>query len=946
MDTYLRALCLERLPVRFPKPSPELRRRLDKELDIIARRGLAAFILISWDLMEFARQRDILVGPGRGSAPGALLLYLLGVTQVDPMRFGLPFERWMNLERMSMPDIDCDFEPSRRNEVIQYVAARYGPERVAQIITFGTIGARQALRDAGRVLRVPIPEVDSICKRIGPMQSLAEFLGEDAEIRGELESNPTVRKLLDTARAIEGLSRHASTHAGGVVIAPRPLVELVPLQRPTATGEAKQAKSGSGGKNKEEAPALRAMTQFDMDAIAAIGLSKMDILGLRTLGVLRETLRLVQKSRGVQIDLLSLPLDNRATFELLSKGETNGVFQLESAGMKQVLQNLRPDRFDDIIAVVALYRPGPMAQIPNYISGKHGQRKITYLHPRLEPILADTYGIIVYQEQVMEIARQLAGFSLGKADALLNAMRKKKRELMASLEEEFIRGAKAREVSDKVAKETFKQMSDFAGYGFNKAHSACYAISAYQTAYLKANFPAEYMAAQLSSMVENKDKLAGLAQECRRMGLELLSPDINESEEGFSVEKGRVRFGLGAIKHLGQNAVAAILAEREAGPFQDFGDFCRRLPAASINRTGLEVLAKSGALRCLGMSRAALLAALAAGMMPGKAAPAAMGQESLFGGPVSAAPGLVREGMPVPPVTEFPLAELLAMEKELLGLYLSDHPLNAVKTLLAQYTTTTVAGLAESGGGEAVLGGILTGLRRHTDRQGRPMAFATLEDFTAGVEITVFSDTYTGCREALEPGAVVLVKGRVEMASGEEEGEGGMPRMVVNDVALLNDLRGRERLRRRGNPPPKPPTRQSRDGNGAAPPAGRPELSPKGAEGAPGQVAAAPRPTGSLHIRLSTEAAEALAEVKSIIQRNPGRAPVLLHLTAGTHEQTLKLGEDFTVQPTNLLLNRLEAVLGKETVWLETSETCAPSAHLKSEIRERECAPIPPPHRA
>jgi len=906
MDSYLKALCLERLPQRYPKAAPELRRRLDKELDIIARRGLAAFILIAWDLMEYARKNGILVGPGRGSAPGALVLYLLGVTQLDPLRFGLPFERWTNLERLSLPDIDCDFEPSRREEVIQYVASKYGPERVAQIITFGTIGARQALRDAGRVLRIAIPEVDRICKRIGPTQSLAEFLGEDAEVRAESEINPSLRQLLDTARAIEGLARHASTHAGGVVIAPQPLTELVPLQRPTGTSEARE---GRQDKREEQGP-LRAMTQFDMDAISAVGLPKMDLLGLRTLGVLKETLRLTEKGRRRKIDLATLSLDDHPTYELLSRGETHGLFQLESAGMKQVLRELRPDRFEDIVAVVALYRPGPMAQIPNFIAGKHGQRPITYLHPGLEPILSETYGIIVYQEQVMEIARQLAGFSLGKADALLNAMRKKRRDLMASLEEEFVRGSKSRGVSEKIAREIFQQMSDFAGYGFNKAHSACYALSAYQTAYLKANFPEEYMAAQLSSVMDNKDKLSALVQECRRMGVEVLPPEINLSEEGFTVEKSGIRFGLAAIKHLGSNAIRAILSARQAGPFQSYADFCRRLPAGSVNRTGLEVLAKSGALSSLGMTRAALVAAIGAGMAPGKAAAVPAGQESLFGEQFeSTGTGLLCEGPPGPPCQEYPLAQLLAMEKELLGLYVSDHPLNSVRPVLEQYITTTVAGLAESAG-EAILGGIITALRRHTDRAGRPMAFATLEDFSAGVELTIFADAYSRCRQALEAGAVVLVRGRVETAAPGEEGEEGVPRMVVSDIVLLSDLKGRERLRRRNSLPP----RRSRNGTAEAIPAPSPFARPSALE-SPAAAAGEGRPT--VHIRLSSPPAIALEEVKRLLRQYSGPAPVLLHLDCGAGRQTLKLGREFGVQPTEIFVKRLEAVLGEKTVWLE-----------------------------
>jgi DNA polymerase III subunit alpha len=895
VDSYLKHLCLERLPERYPKLTPELHKRLDTELDIIAKRGMASFILIAWDLIEYARRHDILVGPGRGSAAGALVLYVLGVTQVDPIRFGLPFERWTNLERISLPDIDCDFEPVRREEVIQYIVSRYGPERVAQIITFGTIGARSALRDAGRVLRVPIPEVDRICKRIGPLQSLGEFLAEDGEIRKESEKDPALHQLLTTAAAIEGLARHASTHAGGVVISRDPLVELAPLQRI----------SGAGKDAANADTPLRAMTQFDMDSVSALGIPKMDVLGLRTLGVLRETLELVVKSRGLQLDLAHLPLDNRAAFDLLGRGETNGLFQLESEGMKQVLRDLRPDRFDDIVAVVALYRPGPMAQIPNYISGKHGQRKVTYLHPKLEPILAETFGIIVYQEQVMEIARHLAGFSLGKADSLLNAMRKKKRELMESLEEEFIKGAKGQGVSEKVAKETFKQMSDFAGYGFNKAHSACYAISAYQTAYLKANFPAEYVAAQLSSVMENKDKMAALIQESRRMGVEVLPPDINESDERFSVQQNRIRFGLAGIKHLGNNSIRAILAEREAGPFKSYEDFCRRIPASTINRTGLEVLAKSGAFESFGANRASLLEAINNGIMPGKGATVAAGQNSLFGEEDSSV-GMLVTNSGLPQVPEFPLTEMLAMEKDLLGLYLSDHPLNSVKEVLPQFTSCTVAGLAEKTGGEEVVGGVLMGIRRHTDRSGRAMAFATLEDFTGVLEMTLFADVFTRCGRALESGAIVLAKGRAEAAAAPEgeENEPASAKMVVSDLVLLTDIKGREQIRRRGGngnsrpgpsrmkSPPPPPTKAS------PPPAPKPT-------------------TGKLHIRMAAPENGTMEEIKRLIRQHAGPAAVLLHLDCGPGKQILRLGPAFRVQPTETLLQSLEQMLGKESAWLE-----------------------------
>jgi DNA polymerase-3 subunit alpha len=692
------------------------------------------------------------------------------------------------------------------------------------------------------------------------------------------------------------------------VISREPLDELVPLQRITGAAEAKSRKNGSA----EDTP-LRAMTQFDMDAISAVGLPKMDVLGLRTLGVLRETLRLVHKSRGQELDLASIPLNDRATFELLGRGETNGLFQLESAGMKQVLRDLRPDRFDDIVAVVALYRPGPMAQIPNYVAGKHGHRAITYLHPALEPILAETYGIIIYQEQVMEIARQLAGLPMGKADALLNAMRKKKRELMASLEEEFLRGAKTKGVAEKVARQVFQQMSDFAGYGFNKAHSACYAISAYQTAYLKANFPAEYMAAQMSSVVDNKEKLAGLIQECQRMGVEVPTPDVNKSDDGFTVEQGRIRFGLSAIKHLGSNAISAILSVREAGgDFKSFEDFCRRLPAGSINRTGMEVLAKSGALNGLGMTRAGLMTALESGMSPGKASVVPESQESLFGEmPEPAGASMTANGLAGAYVPEYPLSELLAMEKELLGLYLSDHPLNSVKEALGQFTTSTIAGLAESGGnGEPIVGGIIAGLRQHKDRSGRSMAFATLEDFTGTVELTIFADAYERCRQALKPEAIVLVKGRAELGAREEEKE-PTARIVASEVVLLTDIKGRERIRRRNS------------NSASSRPTNRPR--PSSQESASPPAPRSSREAATLHIRLPVSAGNqgeslraSLDEIKQLIRQHSGPTAVLLHLDSGTGQRILKLGPDFNVQPNENLVRELEGLVGKSGAWLET----------------------------
>ncbi|MCJ7749488.1 MAG: DNA polymerase III subunit alpha, partial [Armatimonadetes bacterium] len=507
-----------------------MRERLEHELRIIRDKELSSYILITWDLIRFARERGILVGPGRGSAPGSVTLYLLGITGIDPIALGIPFERFINPERISMPDVDMDFEDERRDEVIRYIADKYGSEHVAQIITFGSMGPRLAVRDVGRAMGIPIPDVDRVAKQIDATRPIQDSVRTNPDLAREYEENQTVRSLLDTAMGLEGLARHGSTHAAAVVISKEPLRNVVPLQRST---------EGDG-----------VTTQFDWVSVEAIGLLKMDVLGLRTLTVMKNALKLIERSGGEKIDLEALPFDDALTFELLGKGETAGVFQLESSGMRQVVMEMKPDRLEDIIALVALYRPGPMAKIPDYIAGKHGTREISYLHPSLEPILKETYGVIVYQEHVMEIARQLAGFSMGSAETVLRAMRKKVHDAMATMRDEFLDGAEKNGVARKVADEIWSQMAEFAGYGFNKAHSASYAINAYQTAYLKAHYPAEFMAAQLTSIMDDKDKVAAYVQESRRMGIEVLAPDVNASVVAFTVEEGKIRFGLAAVKHV------------------------------------------------------------------------------------------------------------------------------------------------------------------------------------------------------------------------------------------------------------------------------------------------------------------------------------------------------------------------------------------------------------
>jgi DNA polymerase-3 subunit alpha len=892
-DSYLRALCLERLPQRYPGPGPEILARLEHELDIIRQRQLAPLILISWDAVHFARENGILVGPGRGSAVGSLVLYVLGVTNIDPIEHGLPFERWMNLERLSMPDIDSDFEDSRRDEVIRHIIERYGAERVAQIITFGTMGPRLAIRDAGRAMKIPLHEVDRLAKMVDPTATISQSLDTVLELSHEYQSSSQVRSLLDTAMAIEGLARHASTHAGGLVISECPLTDIVPLQRST---------EGEG-----------LTTQFQWEDVVDVGLLKLDILGLRTLSVIKHALALIRESRGIEVDLERLPFDDCATYELLARGETAGVFQLESAGMRQALMDLRPDRFADIIAVVALYRPGPMAHIGDFISGRHGRREISYAHPKLKPILEETYGIIVYQEQVMQIARELAGFPLASADSLLNAMRKKKHEAMGKLREEFIEGAKANRVPRAVADEIFDRMAVFAGYGFNKAHAACYALNAYQTAYLKAHYPAEFMAAQLTSVGDNKDKVAAYIEECRRMGIRVLAPDINESGESFTVSGNTIRFGLAAIKHAGRAAVECIIRAREqGGPFADFHDLCARVDPAAVNRTVVEALAKAGALDCLPGHRRQLLQAAADALEAAHRIHRDLqaGQASLFGddSEVQAA-----GRWSLPEVAKFSQEELLALEKEYLGLFVSDHPLSRVADKLAQHATARACDLGElEEGSDVTVAGIVNNCRRYTARTGRPMMFLALEDMTGSIEITVFPDAYERCGGELASGSIAVVRGKVERSRrGGDQGEGKSPaaRMVAFDVARLDDADAAKALHAAGKRRSRAAANSPNHANQIAPPA------------APQH---APRRTGPrerVHIRLPAGQAETnlLHQLKLLLRRHRGGQPVMLHLCEdGKSETSLALPRAFAVAASDALWREIEGFLGAGAVWKET----------------------------
>ena len=729
------------------------RARLDFELDVIVKMGFAGYFLIVAEFIQWAKGEGIPVGPGRGSGAGSLVAWALTITDLDPIRFGLLFERFLNPERVSMPDFDVDFCQDRRDEVIRYVQQKYGRDRVAQIITFGKLQARAALRDVGRVLEMPYGQVDRICKLVpnnpaNPIP-LAQAIKGEPQLEAMRESDETVDRLMTIALRLEGLYRNASTHAAGVVIGDRPLDELVPLYRDP----------------RSEMPA----TQFNLKFIELAGLVKFDFLGLKTLTVLQRAVEYLRAS-GVELDLAHLPLDNARVYEMLGHGDTVGVFQLEGQGMRDMLRKLRADRFEDIIAVVALYRPGPMENIPRYISVKHGEEQADYLHPELEPILRETHGIMIYQEQVLQIAQKLSGFSLGSADLLRRAMGKKIQSEMDAQQEAFVNGAVARGVAKATAEHIFDQVQKFAGYGFNKSHAAAYALVAYQTAYLKANHPVEFLAASMTLDLGNTDKLNVFRQECGRLGIKLLPPDINRSGVEFSVENTAegpaIRYALAAVKGVGAQAMRGVVAERDAnGPFKHLFDFARRLDLRTFNKRQFENLAKAGAFDALNRNRAQTCAAAELLLRHASAASEERQsqQVSLFGdAPETAARGAL------PQVPDWPAMERLQFEFEAIGFYLSSHPLDAYGKSLERIGVTRsaelAARLAMGGPPRFKLAGIVVGKKERTSARGNRFAFLQMSDASGFFEVTVFSEVLSQSRGLLDAGQPLLVTadGRAE----------------------------------------------------------------------------------------------------------------------------------------------------------------------------------------
>lgn len=891
LDTYLRQKCYEAFPLFYPNQRAEEKERLDYELGVISQTGFSGYFLIVADFCQYARQNGIAVGPGRGSAAASMVAYLMGITTVEPMQHDLLFERFLNPERISMPDIDIDFDPEGRERVINYVMEKYGADKVCQIITFGTMGAKAAIRDVGRVLGIPLARVDKVAKAI-PSDlgiTLEKALTVSPDLVKLLEEDGEIKKLYEIARSLEGMPRHASTHAAGVVIAKDALDTYIPLQR-----------TSDGGFT---------MTQFPMKTVEEVGLLKMDFLGLRNLTIIQETLKQIEGNRGEVLDLQSLPLDDKATFDMLSLGNSTGVFQLESGGMRNVLKELKPSCFEDIIAVVALFRPGPMEQIPEFIRRKHGGN-VSYLHPLLEPILRSTYGVIVYQEQVMQIARDLAGYSLGRADLLRRAMGKKKKEIMEEERQSFIYGLQSPSgeeiipgalklgLTEKEAAEIFDLMAKFAEYGFNKGHATAYAVISYQTAYLKANYPLEFNAALISTVMSSADKVSFYIHEARQSGIEILPPDVQYSQVGFSIEGQGIRFGLGAIRNVGVNVVEKIIEARQEGLFDSLYDFCIRVDAKVLNKRVLESLLKAGAFSLLCKRAQGLLALdsileIAQQRQRDKES----GQISLFdfGDDLD-------EGIELPDVEEYSPRELLTMEKEYLGLYLSGHPLESVlpklKNAVSEDILTCLEGDEEK---KVILGGIVTGYRTTVTKRGEMMASFVLEDLTGTIDVLVFPRIFAQSARLTED-QVVVVEGRYNIRDDERkifaeritDLENGAERTKPIGYKNYERTQTREKAQTRTQPPTQPST-QSPPKLSAVPSA------------KPGAV-----PARKLYLRFPYEGTPLLEEALPILRHYSGTHPVLFYF-----EQDKKLiqgNRELWVNDLEELVQALSNILGESNV--------------------------------
>jgi len=877
-EAMLRRIAEEGLRARYGDPVPAAaRERLEFEMGVIEEMGFPSYFLIVWDFVRYAKENGIAVGPGRGSAAGSIVAYALSITDIDPLANDLLFERFLNPGRKSMPDIDIDFSVRGRERVIRYVAEKYGRESVAQIITFGKMAPRAATRDAARVLGYDYGTGDRLAKQIpepimGRSPSFEECLRPGQELRKTYDAEPDAKKIVDVAQGLEGIIRNNSIHAAAVVIADRPLHEIVPLQLAEDRGAPGGGANGNGGSGKAERQ-YKIVTQYSMGPIEEIGLLKMDFLGLRNLDVIEDAVEIIRRSRGEEVDIERIPIDDAKTFEMLARGDGTGVFQLESEGMREAMKKVKPSVFDDIVALVALYRPGAMSYIPAYAKGKRNPGSVTYPDERLRPITEPTYGCVLYQEQLMAIAREMAGFSGAEADDLRKAVGKKKRDLMATMKDKFLKGLAESGTDPKVAADLWKLNEAAADYSFNKSHAACYGLISYRTAYLKANYPAEYMAAVISSVMNTKDKVPFFVNRCEEMGIEVLPPDVNASDHDFVVSEKAIRFGLDAVKNVGHAAVEAILRAREDGPIESLWDFCERVDSRAVNKRAIECLIKCGALDSTDTSRRGMLETLPAAQSAGQKAQedAQLGQGSIFdfgegeegGGPS----GQARHRPPIPAI-EFERAELLAMEKETLGTYLSEHPLTEVRGALRARVDCGLADLAsKQDGAWLTVGGIVTECKKIRTKSGSQMMFATLDDVEGQVEMLVFKADQAESAQVIAPDAIVLVRGRLDH---KDRGE---TKLVVQEAERFE---------------------------------------PDAAE-----IAAAPAvasaPKGPFEIEVAAELlSEALVEeLKAVLEHHKGDAEVRIAVRNGaTEPRRFALGDAYRVRPSAHLRSELDHLLG------------------------------------
>lgn len=876
--TYLDKLCLEGLHKRYPDDDGTVRERLDYEIQMIDKMGFVDYFLIVSDFIHYAKTNGIPVGPGRGSAAGSIVSYCLGITDLDPIKYSLYFERFLNPERVSMPDIDVDFCYVRRPEVIEYVTRKYGADHVAQIVTFGTMAARAAIRDVGRALSIPYNEVDAVAKQV-PMElhiTIDRALTVNPELKKLYDSNPTVKNLIDTARALEGMPRHASTHAAGVVITKDPVDTYVPLAR-----------------NDEQM-----VTQFTMTTLEELGLLKMDFLGLRNLTVIADAEKMIRRhTPDFSIEQVS---DHDAeTFQMLGQGRTMGVFQLESAGITNVVTGLRPESIEDITAVVALYRPGPMQSIPRYIECRHHPEKVRYKHPLLEPILSVTYGCMVYQEQVMEAFRRLAGYSLGKADMVRRAMSKKKfkeleKERVSFIygnPDEGIDGAIARGVPEQTAAEIFDEIMDFANYAFNKAHAVCYAVVSYRTAYLKCHYPREYLAALLTSVLDVPAKISEYIAEAKEMGIRVLPPDVNSSEDGFSVSGQDIRFGLAAIKNVGRTFMRHLVEERrEKGPYQSLMDFCERLYDKDLNRRALESMIQAGAFDSMGFHRSQMLAVYerVVDAVANERRRNIEGQLDLFGMGVEE---VSDQQIAMPDLPEMDKKELLALEKQTTGLYLSGHPMDAYRDLAERANAAQIRRITNDlmpdaeqpfykDGMYVNLACVVSAMRLKSTKSGSMMAYATVEDMTGILELVVFPSALQQYGAYLKEDEAVLITGRIDAREDEA------PKLIVQSAAPL--------------------TEESLHAIAAKQNSVKPAMSSQQALAKAGQ---------RLYLRLDALEGETFEQVKRFLARQPGEIPVVLCLTTGGKPRLAPRG--MWCAGNLQLMQNLRFLLGNENVILK-----------------------------